>query len=230
AARRLPEGATLGGALGRARRMGSALGSDPAARYVASMGGLTGLDREALYTPEFRAGLNGWNPADVLLGPWRRSTGRSVVDRMLDVDVQTYLPGNHLVKTDIATMAHSLEARSPMLDHELMELAASVPAHLKVRGLQKKVLLRDALRGWLDDDVLDRPKQGFQLPIGAWFRDDLRGWAREILLDPGARARGRFRAGYVEGLLDRHAAGRRDHALAIWTLVVFELWHRQCVG
>lgn len=222
-------GATLRGPVSRARRIGGSLAMEPAQRYVAWMGGLTGLDRDALYTPEYRDAMRGWDAAEILLEPWRRSTGRSVVDRMLDVDVNTYLPGNHLVKVDIATMAYSLEARAPMLDHELMELAAAVPAHMKVRGLQKKVLLRDALRGWLDDDVLDRPKQGFQLPIAEWFRGDLREWAREILLDRVARSRGRFEERAVCELLDRHAAGERDHALSIWTLVVFELWHRQCI-
>ena len=228
-ARRLPKGATIDGALNRARRMGAGLALDPAARYVDSMGGLTGLDRDALYTGEFRERLRGWDAAEILLDPWRRSTGTSVVDRMLDVDVNTYLPDNHLVKTDIATMAHSLEARAPMLDHELMELVASVPSQMKVKGLQKKVLLRDALRGWLDDDVLDRPKQGFQLPIADWFRGELREWARDILLDRAARSRGYFCVRHVEDLLDSHADGQRDHALAIWTLVIFELWHCQCV-
>ena len=141
-------------------------------------------------------------------GPWRDSAGASVVDVMLDVDVQTYLPDDLLVKMDIATMASSLEARSPLLDHELMEFAAALPAELKVRGREKKVVLRGALRGWVPDEILDAPKRGFRLPLGDWLRGELRDYARDVLLDRRAVERGCFREPYVRELLDRHAAGR----------------------
>ncbi len=111
---------------------------------------------------------------------------------MLEVDVETYLVGDLIAKIDIATMAHGLEARSPFLDHELMQLAASIPASLKVRRAEKKWILREALRGWLPDDILDRPKQGFSVPLSSWLRTDLRSWAREVLLDPGTLGRGYF--------------------------------------
>ena len=93
---------------------------------------------------------------------------------MLEVDVNTYLPGDLLTKIDIATMAYSLEARSPLLDHELMELAASLPADLKARGGQRRWILRGALRGWVPDEILDGRKQGFELPVSGWLRADLR--------------------------------------------------------
>ena len=96
----------------------------------------------------------------------------------------TYLADDLIAKIDIATMAHALEARSPFLDHELMELAASIPAELKVRGGEKKWILREALRPWLPAEILDRPKQGFSVPLSSWLRGDLQGWARDILLDP----------------------------------------------
>ena len=109
---------------------------------------------------------------------------------MLEVDVAHLPPDDLIVKMDIATMAHALEARSPLLDHELMEFAASLPADLKLRGGEKKWILREALRGWLPDDILDRPKQGFSVPLGDWLRGDLRELARDVLLDPrDARAR-----------------------------------------
>jgi len=126
-------------------------------------------------------------------------------------------------------MAYSLEARSPFLDPEVMEFAASLPDDFKVRGTQKKVFLREALRGWIPDDVLDRPKMGFGVPLGQWFREDLREWSHEILLDPSTLRRGYFRPEHVRGMLDRHARGVDDASPRIWALLVFELWHREFV-
>jgi asparagine synthase (glutamine-hydrolysing) len=148
---------------------------------------------------------------------------------MLDIDQQTYLPDDLLTKMDIATMASSLEARSPLLDHELMQFAAALPADLKVRRRHTKVILRSALRGWVPDEILDAPKRGLRLPLGDWFRGELRAFTREVLLDPRARGRGYFEQSYVRELLDRHANGVQDHSQGIWTLLMFELWHREFV-
>ena len=126
-------------------------------------------------------------------------------------------------------MAYALEARSPFLDHELMQLAASIPATLKVRGREKKWILREALRGWLPGDLLDRPKQGFSVPLSAWLRGDLRTWSREILLDRSTLDRGYFERDAVEALLDRHTAGVDDDDKRIWSLLMLELWHREFV-
>ena len=112
---------------------------------------------------------------------------------MLEVDATTYLPGDLITKIDIATMAYALEARSPLLDHELLEFAASIPAGFKVRGRQKKWILRQALRGWLPDEILDRPKQGFSVPVSAWFRHELSDVAQGVLLDRRSLDRGYFR-------------------------------------
>jgi asparagine synthase (glutamine-hydrolysing) len=130
---------------------------------------------------------------------------------------------------DIATMASSLEARSPLLDHELMEFAASLPAGFKARGRETKVALRGALRGWIPDEILDAPKRGFRLPLGDWFRGDLRHMASDILLDRRALDRGFFRPEYVSELLDRHVNGVQDHSQGIWTLLMFELWYQEFI-
>ena len=149
---------------------------------------------------------------------------------MLEVDVNTYLPDDLLVKVDVATMAHSLEARSPFLDHELMEFAASLPGSLKLRGGEKKVLLRNALRGWIPDQVLDAPKRGFALPmVGQWFRGDLRGYISEVLTDPRTVARGYFDQKYVGRLLASHLDGSEDNSNALWSLMMLEVWHRELV-
>ena len=134
------------------------------------------------------------------------------------------------MKADIATMAYSLEGRSPLLDHQLMEFAASLPGDLKLRGTEKKVVMRDALRGWIPDRILDGPKRGFALPMaGDWFRGELRGFITEVLTDPGTLGRGYFREDGVRGLLEDHLAGTRDHGMQLWGLMMLELWHRELV-
>jgi asparagine synthase (glutamine-hydrolysing) len=111
-----------------------------------------------------------------------------------------------------------------------MELAASIPAGLKVRGGQKKWIFREALRGWLPDDILDRPKQGFSVPLSGWLRGELRDWSRELLLDREARERGYFAPGAVERLLERHDEGVDDEAKRIWSVLMLELWHREVLS
>jgi asparagine synthase (glutamine-hydrolysing) len=185
--------------------------------------------RDQLYSPEFQNLLGASLAPSVIAHPWHAASGEVPIDVMLEVDVETYLPGDLMVKMDIATMAHSVEARSPFLDTEVMELAASLPADLKVSGAEKKVALRDALRGSIPDDILDRPKMGFVVPIVDWFRNDLRDWTRAVLLDPRARQRGWFDHRYVEAMLDRHAQGVEDASPRIWALLVLELWLREFV-
>jgi asparagine synthase (glutamine-hydrolysing) len=226
---RIPESGTIDSWSSRLRRMAETLPLDRAGRYVGYMTQLNGLRRERLYTEEYRRVIGPSRPEEVMARPWRESSASSVTDVMLDVDVQTYLPDDLLVKMDIATMASSLEARSPLLDHELMEFAASLPPELKVRGREKKVALRGALRGWVPDEILDAPKRGLRLPLGDWLRAELREFARDVLLDDRARERGYFREDYVRELLDRHAAGVQDHSQGIWTLLMFELWHREFI-
>jgi asparagine synthase (glutamine-hydrolysing) len=163
----------------------------------------------------------------VISEPWCASSGGDIVDVMLDVDTATYLPDDLIAKIDIATMAHGLEARSPLLDHELMQFAASIPAGLKVRGRQKKWILREALREWLPAEILDRPKQGFQVPIEHWLGNELHDHVREVLLDPVSLSRGYFRADAVRATIDRQAAGTYADASRVWALLMLELWHRE---
>ncbi len=222
-------GAAAGRVPGRAGRAAALLGLDPARRYQLHVSRFSWPLRDVAYTDAFRAAIDDEDCADVVLGPWARSRARTDVERMMDVDRQTLLAGDLLVKMDIATMAYGLEARSPLLDHELVELAAALPARWKVRGREKKVALRAALRGWIDDDLIDRPKQGFELPVDAWFRGELAPIARELLLDPRAAVATYVRPAHVQGLLAAHAAGRGRWGARLWTLLVFECWHREVV-
>jgi asparagine synthase (glutamine-hydrolysing) len=141
------------------------------------------------------------------------------------LDIETYLPGDLLLKADIASMAHSLELRSPFLDHEVVALGLALPDSLKVRGRVGKIALRRAFAPDLPSDVARRGKTGFGVPLGRWFRDDLRDFARDAL----ASDRGWFRADAVRGLLGEHEAGRADHGHRLWCLLMLELWVREHV-
>jgi asparagine synthase (glutamine-hydrolysing) len=182
------------------------------------------LKRE-LCAPEFLA-TAGDAAALCLDDAFNSSDADALLDALLDVDVSYYLPDCLLVKVDIATMAYGLEGRSPMLDHEFMEFAASLPPELKLRGDTTKYILKRALRPLLPPEILDRPKQGFSVPIAKWLRSDLREMTDDLLLDGRLAARGYFRRGAVERLLDEHQRGVADWHTQLWTLLMFESWHR----
>ena len=141
-------------------------------------------------------------------------------------DIHTYLPGDLLVKADLASMAHSLELRSPFLDHEVLELGLSLPERLRTKGLKGKIALRRAFAAELPERVAARGKTGFGVPLGRWFREDLRELTSDLLLDRRARDRGHFRPAEVKRLLHEHVSGRRDHGHRLWCLLMLELWQR----
>jgi asparagine synthase (glutamine-hydrolysing) len=148
---------------------------------------------------------------------------------MLAVDVDSYLPYDLLVKMDIATMAHSLEARSPLLDHEVMEFCARLPGRFKQRGLNKKYLLKRIGEKLLPPGHVRRPKRGFAVPVGAWMREDLRGEVRERLLAPRARIHAYVQPAAVRRLLDQHLSGQNDFTPRLWALLWLELWHEEFI-
>jgi asparagine synthase (glutamine-hydrolysing) len=228
-ARLIGEGSRNNSTRTRIQRLARSLAMDPAERYAMWMSAFDGVRRNQVLTPEFAASVAGSDPSSFITDVWRTSSARNRVDSMLDTDVQTYLPGDLLVKMDIATMAYSVEARSPFLDHRLMEFAASLPAHLKLKGMTGKRVLKDALRGRIPDAILDRPKMGFGVPLVRWFRDELRELPREVLLDPAAVRRGYFRRDVVERLIREHQASAADHSARLWVLLQLEFWHREVV-
>jgi asparagine synthase (glutamine-hydrolysing) len=225
--------ATVGGPArksNRAARLARSLALDEAERYADVMSMFDARARRELYSPEFADAVAEAPAPRIVEAAWAETTGDSVVDKMLEVDVNTYLPDDLLVKADIASMAHSLEARSPLLDHELMEFAASIPARSKLHGSERKVVFRDSLRGWIPDQVLDGPKRGFALPmVGDWFRGELREYITEVLTDPITLGRGYFREEYVRRMLSRHLEGSAQYDGRLWTLMMLELWHREIV-
>lgn len=221
--------ADTGSLVSKARRLSSGLALPADERYLSYVSWFNEAQRRQLYTSEFCDLANPGGAAGVLGRVWEGASGSDVVDVMLEVDASTYLVDDLITKIDIATMAHGLEARSPLLDHELMQFAASIPADLKVRGKEKKWILRQALRGWIPNEILDRPKQGFTVPVGSWFRQDLRQSVTEVLLDRETIGRGYFDRAAVQGMLDRHLSAQADESKRLWALFMLELWHREFV-
>ncbi len=211
-------------------RVGQTLAATPDARYATWLAYLNEVDRARLYTSDYLAHLRSLPPREPYLGAlWNASDAGSVVNRLLDVDIQSYLPGDLLVKADISSMAHSLELRSPFLDHRFMEFAAGLPARLKLRGSETKHILRRAMAPWLPAAILQRPKMGFEVPLAQWFRTDLRDLPGTILLDDTARARGMFRPEEVQRLISEHVQRSANHASKLWALLQLELWMRTYV-
>lgn len=178
--------------------------------------------RQRLWTDEALAKIGRPRSTGELLGP----PAAAGVTGLQLLDVATYLPGDLLLKADIASMANSLELRAAFLDHEVLEVAISLPDSLKTRGRQGKVALRQAFAADLPRQVAGRRKQGFGVPLAAWFRSELRELAGDPLLDRRARERGLFRAGEVKRLITEHAYGHADHSHRLWSLVMLELWQR----
>jgi asparagine synthase (glutamine-hydrolysing) len=143
--------------------------------------------------------------------------------------MKTYLSGDLLVKTDRMTMAHSLEARCPFLDHQLVEFAAGIPLKLKLRGTTTKYILKRALAGIVPDEIIRRKKHGFGVPVGLWFRTSLKDYVRETLLSPEALRRGYFREPSLRRLIEEHQSGKRDHGHRLWALLTLEIWHRMFI-
>jgi asparagine synthase (glutamine-hydrolysing) len=149
-----------------------------------------------------------------------------LISRMMYTDLKTWLPDTYLEKVDKASMAVSLEARVPMLDHRLIEFMARLPGSFKVRGLTTKYLLRRAVRRLLPPSVLSKPKHGFAVPTDPWFRGELKDYVFDILMDERTRQRGYFNVPYVEHLYNMHREGKEVYDTQLWLLLNFELWAR----
>jgi asparagine synthase (glutamine-hydrolysing) len=153
----------------------------------------------------------------------------SPLDRMLYVDAKVWLPDDLLIKADKMTMANGLELRVPFLDHRMVEFAATLPNASKIHGKGGKTLLRSAMRGVVPDAIIDRPKKGFPIPIGSWLRTSLRQFTRDHLLDPDSACSQYVDRDEAARLVEEHEQGRADRSQEIWTLLVFEFWHRHFI-
>jgi asparagine synthase (glutamine-hydrolysing) len=211
----------------RAKRFLSAVDQSPERRYLTWVSIFDERRRGELYAPEFRKRLGKADAAHPLLEAYRECPDRDFITRTTCADVLTYLPGDILTKVDIATMAHSLEARCPFLDQRVVEFAASLPIEWKLRQGRGKRILIDTFSDLLPKAIQTRPKMGFGVPLDHWFRGELKPWLREILLDPSTLGRGLFDPQAVQMLVDEHIQGRWDHSYRLWSLLVLELWQRE---
>jgi asparagine synthase (glutamine-hydrolysing) len=199
-------------------------------RYVDSVSHFTALNRQSLYAPDFRRRLNGsFAAGERSFLALTENFAENSLDSLLYLDSKTYLPADILTKVDRMSMAVSLEARAPLLDYKLIEFAARLPAELKIKNLETKYIFKKAVREFVPHEILDRPKQGFGVPINVWINQQLRGRIHETLLEKRTLERGFFAAKYLETLLDEHERGRRDHAWKLWALFMLELWLRQYI-
>ena len=198
-------------------------------RYVDSISFIPSFERDIpLLSAEFRQILaTSGNPENLMYRYFDQAPAKDPVSQMLYVDTKTYMVGDILTKVDRMSMAASLEVRVPLLDHLFVEWVAGLPIDWKLRAGQQKYILRKlAERVGVPREALDRPKQGFALPLVHWIRNELRELILSVLLEPRTLQRGYFNPSGVKRLLDEHFRGRRDHSGEIWRLLIFELWHR----
>jgi len=192
-------------------------------RYVGFMMWADASEREQLWDQQVVRDLDMNRPERILESSWRARRATNDVDRMIATDLVSYLPGDLLVKADISSMAHSLELRSPLLDHRVIELGASLPADLKVTTRATKIVLKDIARRLVPPELIDRPKMGFGIPRAAWVRGPLRPLIRDTLSPSSIRRRGWFDSRRIENLLNEHDRGL-DRDSVIWPLLMTELW------
>jgi asparagine synthase (glutamine-hydrolysing) len=228
-ARRAPAPGRSDSVLYRGRQWLRRLSDTPAGRYARRVMIFETDQKAEMCEPAFLAAAGDDGAPGFLSEAFSRSDAGDFVDTVLDVDVSYYLSDCLLVKVDIATMAHGLEGRSPMLDHEFMAFAASLPSDLKLRGTDTKYIFKKAVRDLLPAEIIDRPKKGFSVPLERWFRQELREMSGDLLLDGRFRQRGYFRPGAVQRLLEEHWRGTASWQNHLWSLLMLESWHRMFI-
>lgn len=215
--------------IGKAQRFIAAASLPPVERYLRWISAFDEQAKLNLYSENFKTLTSSFRTASII-EPWfARANGSGIVDAALLADTMTYLPNDLLVKMDIASMSVSLEARSPFLDHRLMEFAASIPEKMKLRRLTTKYLLKRVLKKIVPEENLTRSKMGFGVPIGYWFRGTMQPFLRETVLSSKALARGLFKPEAVRAIIDEHVENRIDHSHRLWTLLMLELWFNRFI-
>lgn len=200
---------------------------EPLDRYIEDISVFTRLNKPSLYTSDFSQRLGATEAAARFRECAQRSRSADALDPLLYLDSKTYLAGDILTKVDRMSMAASLEVRVPLLDHKLIEFVCTrIPASMKMKGLETKHIFKRAVRDIVPVEILNRPKQGFGVPIEQWINDQLRDRVRGTLTEPRTQQRGYIEPRYVNLLLDEHERGRRNHATELWALFVLELWQR----
>jgi asparagine synthase (glutamine-hydrolysing) len=213
----------------RAKTTFEAMARDSVEGYFHGVSILGDAMRTRLFSPAFRRDLQGYQAIEVM-----RDHARNAPDHPLSkvqyLDMKTYLVGDILTKVDRASMAHALEVRVPLLDHELVEWVSGLPPDIKLKGREGKYILKKSLQPYLSDDILYRSKMGFAVPLAGWFRGPLRERVRDALLGDTLAETGIFDQDFLRQLVDQHQSGARDHSAALWSLLMFEAYQRKASG
>lgn len=224
---RLPDSNRRRSIIRRGKRFLEALGQSSVRRYLNWLQIFPESLRASLYRDDFLVELPDEDPFEFLNQAWQRSAGRDVVTQASMSDVLTYLPCDLMTKVDIASMAHGLEVRQPLLDYRVVEHAASMPVQFKFRGSRGKLILRDAFGSMIPEAIWTRSKMGFGVPIAGWFRNELRERVRDTLLADDARIHAFMRSEAIQSLVDEHQAGAQNHGYRLWNLLILETWLRR---
>ena len=211
----------------RAKTTFEALARDTVEGYFHGVSLLSDAQRRRLFTPAFTRELQGYRAVDVLRGHAARAPTDDPLSLVQYLDMKTYLVGDILTKVDRASMAHALEVREPLLDHELMGWVSGLPAQLKLRGNEGKYLLKKAMQPYLPHDVLYRRKMGFAVPLAAWFRGPLAARIREVVLGERLASTGLFNRAYLRAAVDAHQSARADYSVLLWTVLMFDAFLAQ---
>ncbi len=210
----------------RAKSTFEALARDSVEGYFHTVSLMGDKMRERLFSDSFKRSLQGYQAVEVLRAHAKKCPTEDPLSRVQYLDMKTYLVGDILTKVDRASMAHALEVRVPLLDHQLVEWISGLPASLKLRGQEGKYIFKKALEPYLPDDILYRDKMGFSVPLASWFRGPLRQRIRAALLGPVLAETGIFNITFLKEMLDQHQSGRRDYSASLWSILMFEAFLR----
>jgi asparagine synthase (glutamine-hydrolysing) len=199
---------------------------DAAARYVDSLAFFDERAKRRLLSDSTARLLRQHDSTEAFRMLFDVPTSPERIDHLIYLDSKTYLPGDILAKVDRMSMAHSIETRAPLLDHKLIEYVQTIPGSLKLHGMETKHILKRAVTGLVPDEIIQRQKKGFNVPIRLWFKRELKDLLNDTLSDQRTRERGLLKARAVRALVNEHQMGRRDHARQLWGLLTLELWHR----
>lgn len=225
--RMLPDSTAQRSFFRRVRRFCEALGQSAPDRYMNWIQIFGEAHRAALYNDDFLNQLPARDPATFLRQAWSQSGTRDLLSCASNADLQTYLPCDLMTKVDMASMAHSLEARQPLLDYRLVEWAASLPSSFKLRGKHGKFILKRTFFDMIPPQIWDRPKMGFGVPINKWFKTSLRDRTYDALCGNDTKIHCFFRPEAIRKLVDSHMKGEENHAYRLWNLLMLELWMRR---
>ncbi|TWU56924.1 Asparagine synthetase [glutamine-hydrolyzing] 1 [Rubripirellula tenax] len=224
---RLPDSNKRRSVIRRGKRFLEALGQPTARRYLNWLQIFPESLRASMYTDDFVSSLPDSDPFAFLDSVWARSKGRDVVTRASTSDILSYLPCDLCTKVDIASMGHGLEVRQPLLDYRVVEFAASLPVGMKFRGRRGKLILQDTFGSMIPSSIFTRKKMGFGIPIGAWFRDELKPMVHDTLLADDAKIAPIFRKEAVAEMVRSHETSEQNHGYRLWNLLILEKWLRQ---